>query len=59
MTSPDSPAAANKQLIERFYAAFAAGDGEAMAACYAPDAHSPIRSSPTSAAPSRGRCGGC
>jgi ketosteroid isomerase-like protein len=28
----------NDQLIERFYAAFAAGDGEKMAACYAPDA---------------------
>ena len=39
MTTSDSPAAANKLLIERFYAAFAAGDGEAMAACYAPDAH--------------------
>jgi ketosteroid isomerase-like protein len=25
-------------LIERFYGAFAAGDGSAMAACYAPDA---------------------
>jgi len=31
MTSP------NLQLIERFYAAFDAGDGDAMAACYAPD----------------------
>ena len=30
---------ANTELIERFYGAFAAGDGEAMAACYAPDAH--------------------
>jgi len=29
---------ANDQLIKRFYAAFAAGDGEAMAACYTPDA---------------------
>ncbi len=28
---------ANQQLIERFYAAFAAGDGASMAACYAPD----------------------
>jgi ketosteroid isomerase-like protein len=28
----------NDELIERFYAAFAARDGEAMAACYAPDA---------------------
>ncbi|MEJ7893173.1 MAG: nuclear transport factor 2 family protein [Solirubrobacteraceae bacterium] len=26
-------------VIERFYAAFARGDGDAMAACYAPDAH--------------------
>ena len=26
-------------LIQRFYAAFAAKDGVAMAACYAPDAH--------------------
>ena len=28
----------NKQLIERFYAAFGRRDGDAMAACYAPDA---------------------
>ena len=28
----------NKQLIERFYSAFARHDGDAMAACYAPDA---------------------
>jgi uncharacterized protein len=28
---------ANESLIERFYAAFAARDGAAMAACYAPD----------------------
>ena len=28
---------AHKQLIERFYAAFDQGDGDAMAACYAPD----------------------
>jgi ketosteroid isomerase-like protein len=28
----------NKQLIERFYAAFDRHDGDAMAACYAPDA---------------------
>jgi ketosteroid isomerase-like protein len=28
----------NEELIERFYAAFARGDGDAMAACYAPDA---------------------
>ncbi len=27
----------NDALIERFYSAFAAGDGDAMAACYAPD----------------------
>jgi uncharacterized protein len=39
MTSSDSPGAANTLLIERFYAAFAAGDGEGMAACYAPGAH--------------------
>jgi ketosteroid isomerase-like protein len=31
-------AEANKQTIERFYAAFDARDGDAMAACYAPDA---------------------
>ncbi len=30
---------AHAQLIERFYAAFDAGDGKAMAACYAPDVH--------------------
>lgn len=29
----------NDELIQRFYAAFAAGRGDAMAACYAPDAH--------------------
>ena len=29
---------ANDALIQRFYAAFAARDGETMAACYAPDA---------------------
>ena len=28
----------NAELIERFYAAFARRDGDAMAACYAPDA---------------------
>jgi ketosteroid isomerase-like protein len=28
----------NEDLIDRFYAAFAARDGDAMAACYAPDA---------------------
>lgn len=27
------------QLIERFYGAFAAGDGETMAACYSPEVH--------------------
>jgi ketosteroid isomerase-like protein len=32
-------AAENKALIERFYGAFAEGDGDTMAACYAPDAH--------------------
>ena len=30
---------ANEQLIERFYAAFDARDGDTMAACYAPGAH--------------------
>ena len=30
--------AENKQLIERFYEAFDRRDGDAMAACYAPDA---------------------
>jgi ketosteroid isomerase-like protein len=29
----------NDELIQRFYAAFARGDGEAMTACYAPSAH--------------------
>jgi uncharacterized protein len=29
---------ANESLIERFYAAFAAKDGDAMAACYSPSA---------------------
>ncbi len=29
----------NKETIERLYAAFAARDGSAMTACYAPDAH--------------------
>jgi ketosteroid isomerase-like protein len=29
---------ANRQLIEKFYACFAARDGAGMAACYAPDA---------------------
>jgi ketosteroid isomerase-like protein len=29
----------NKETIERFYAAFAARDGAAMTACYAPRAH--------------------
>ena len=28
----------NDELVERFYSAFARGDGDAMAACYAPDA---------------------
>jgi ketosteroid isomerase-like protein len=31
-------AEANKQVIERFYEAFGRRDGDAMAACYAPDA---------------------
>jgi ketosteroid isomerase-like protein len=35
----DAMASANADLIERFYAAFAARDGEAMATCYTPDAH--------------------
>src|SRR3954447_5509941 len=30
--------AANRELIERFYEAFARRDGDAMAACYAPGA---------------------
>jgi ketosteroid isomerase-like protein len=30
---------ANKELIERFYAAFDRCDGDAMTACYAPGAH--------------------
>lgn len=29
----------NLQVIERFYGAFAEGDGETMAACYTPDVH--------------------
>lgn len=32
-------AAENRQLIERFYTAFNAHDGDTMASCYAPDAH--------------------
>jgi ketosteroid isomerase-like protein len=32
-------AEANTQTIERFYGAFDKHDGDAMAACYAPDAH--------------------
>lgn len=28
----------NEQLLDRFYEAFARGDGDAMAACYTPDA---------------------
>ena len=37
-------AAANRQLIERFYDAFNRHDGDAMAACYTPDArfHDPV-----------------
>ncbi len=37
-------AAANEQLIERFYDAFSRRDGDAMAACYAPGArfHDPV-----------------
>ncbi|HWB70441.1 MAG TPA: nuclear transport factor 2 family protein [Solirubrobacterales bacterium] len=33
------PAAANKETIERFYAAFGECNGAAMTACYAPGAH--------------------
>jgi ketosteroid isomerase-like protein len=33
------PNDANRELIERFYAAFGRCDGAAMSACYAPDAH--------------------
>lgn len=33
-SSEDGPVHANAELIQRFYAAFAAKDGEAMAACY-------------------------
>ncbi|MBA2506506.1 MAG: nuclear transport factor 2 family protein [Thermoleophilaceae bacterium] len=29
----------NVQVIERFYGAFAEGDGDTMAACYSPDVH--------------------
>ena len=32
-------AEANKETIERFYGAFDEGNGAAMTACYAPDAH--------------------
>jgi ketosteroid isomerase-like protein len=39
MPSPDAPqAAAHRALVERLYAAFAARDGAAMAACYHPEA---------------------
>jgi ketosteroid isomerase-like protein len=33
------PADANRETIERFYAAFGHCNGAAMSACYAPDAH--------------------
>lgn len=33
------PGDANRELIERFYEAFGRCDGDAMAACYSPDAH--------------------
>jgi ketosteroid isomerase-like protein len=36
---PPDVANQNDELIQRLYAAFAAHDGKAMAACYAPDAH--------------------
>jgi len=38
MDSSATEAGSEKELIERFYAAFARHDGDAMAACYAPDA---------------------
>jgi ketosteroid isomerase-like protein len=34
-----SATSSENELIERFYGAFARLDGDAMAACYAPDAH--------------------
>lgn len=34
----DAPSLLNQAVLERFYRAFAARDGDAMAACYAPDA---------------------
>lgn len=37
--SGDGSDAELDQVIQRFYTAFAAGDAEAMAACYHPDAH--------------------
>lgn len=38
-SEPASPPAPNRQLIERFYGAFARLDAAAMAASYAPNAH--------------------
>ena len=38
-SSATSRPARNDELIQRFYGAFARHDGDAMAACYAPDAH--------------------
>ncbi len=35
----DEQGAANKALIERFYNAFSAGDGDAMASCYSSEIH--------------------
>jgi ketosteroid isomerase-like protein len=35
----DERSEANIALIERFYGAFSAGDGDSMAACYSPEVH--------------------
>ena len=50
---------ANDALIQRFYAAFAARDGDTMAACYAPDATFSDPVFTDLRATSRARCGGC
>src|SRR5918996_2505685 len=39
MDSSATSRGSGDELIERFYGAFARLDGDAMAACYAPDAH--------------------
>jgi ketosteroid isomerase-like protein len=39
MDSSAASAGSDDELIQRFYGAFARHDGDAMAACYAPDAH--------------------